>query len=73
MDTTRYKSFACKISVWDIATNLGNKLIPNIKLSRSKVCELAILRLENSYKTSAIKVSSETLKQQQEVKHASNN
>ena len=66
MNPKKYKSVAVNTATWTIATNLANTLVPNTTLSRSKIFQIAIARLNTN------EVSIETLKQK-ELKHASSN
>ena len=66
MNPKKYKSVAVNTATWTIATNLANTLVPNAKLSRSKIFQIAIARLNTN------EVSIETLNKK-ELKHASNN
>ena len=49
MNANKYKSVAIKIGTWKTATDLGQRIIPNTTLSRSKIVEIAVERLAKTY------------------------
>ena len=52
MNPNKYKSVAIKIGTWNVATDLGQKIVPNTTLSRSKIVEIAVARLAKSVSAS---------------------
>ena len=52
MNPNKYKSVAIKIGTWKVATDLGQKIVPNTTLSRSKIVEIAVARLAKSVSAS---------------------
>ena len=84
MNPKKYKSVAVNTATWTIATNLANTLVPNTTLSRSKIFQIAIARLNTNKDIWGVEdeiaeepimeneVSIETLNKK-EIKHASNN
>jgi len=46
----KYKSVSMRLKAWEIATALSQKILPNAKLSRSQIVEIALHRWANEMK-----------------------
>ena len=50
MNSAKYKSVSMRYKAWEIATALSEKILPNAKLSRSQIVEIALHRWANEMK-----------------------
>ena len=50
MNSSKYKSVSMRLKAWEIATALSQKILPNAKLSRSQIVEIALHRWANEMK-----------------------
>ena len=72
-DPMKYTSISISNANWKIATQLQSLITRGTTLSRAKVVQIALARLADEFELDLVEVSTETLKQTNEEKHASNN